>query len=381
MNRSKAFDLVVVGSGLYGLTMAERVASQLGKRVLVLEKREHIGGNAWSEFEMGTGIEIHKYGSHIFHTSNKRVIEYARKFTDFNDYVHRVFAVHGNQVFSLPVNLGTITQFFGQVLSPDQAKALLDSQKLGLTPRNARNLEEKAISLVGEPLYRAFFEGYTKKQWQTDPKLLPAETISRLPVRYNFDNRYFSDQIEGLPLGGYGQWFKRMADHENISLDLGVDFFEVKKMLKGIPLVFTGPIDKYFDYRYGELSWRTLDFEIEVLKVADFQGNSVINYSDLDVPFTRIHEFKHLHPERNFYPKDRTVVMKEYSRFASKLDDPYYPVNSADDRAKILRYRAEAESMKLVHFGGRLGTYQYLDMHMAIASALADFDAKISKWF
>jgi UDP-galactopyranose mutase len=375
------YDLIVAGSGLYGLTIAERVADELGKKVLVVERRNHIGGNAWSETDPSTGIEIHKYGSHIFHTSSQKVLDYVTRFTDFNDYEHRVWAKHANQIYPLPINLATICQFFGKAFSPDDAKKIIESQTLGLSPRDASNLEDKAISLIGEPLYKAFIQGYTQKQWQTDPRDLPPEVIARLPVRFNFDNRYFSDTFEGIPKLGYADWIEKLATHPNIEIMTDTDFFSIQHDLKDKKIVYTGPIDRFFNYSAGELSWRTLDFEIEVLQVADFQGSAVINYSDADVPFTRIHEFKHFHPENTNYPTDKTVIMREFSRFASSQDEPYYPVNSADDRSKLLKYREMAAALENVHFGGRLGTYQYLDMHMAIASALSDFDNRIKGWF
>lgn len=375
------FDLVVAGSGLYGLTIAERVAAVLGKKVLVVERRNHIGGNAWSETDPSTGIEIHRYGSHIFHTSSQKVLDYVTRFTDFNDYEHRVWAKHANQIYPLPINLATICQFFGKALSPEDAKIVIASQTLGLSPRDASNLEDKAISLIGEPLYKAFIQGYTQKQWQTDPRDLPPEVIARLPVRFNFDNRYFSDTFEGIPKLGYAAWIEKLAAHPNIEIMTDTDFFSIQQDLDDKKIVYTGPIDRFFNYSAGELSWRTLDFEVEVLPVADFQGSAVINYSDTDVPFTRIHEFKHFHPENTNYPTDKTVIMREFSRFASSQDEPYYPVNSADDRSKLLQYREMAAALENVHFGGRLGTYQYLDMHMAIASALSDFENRIKGWF
>jgi UDP-galactopyranose mutase len=375
-------DLVVVGSGLFGLTVAERVASQLGKNVLIIEKRDHIGGNAWSERDTETGIEIHKYGSHLFHTSNKRVIEYVKQFTEFNSYVHKVFAIHRGQAFSMPINLATISQFFRKAFSPEEARILLDSQAAKEALSLPNNLEEKAISLIGRPLYEAFIRGYTSKQWQTDPTTLPPDIISRLPVRFSFDNRYFNDDFEGLPLDGYDNWLKRMADHHNIRIVTGTDFFDHKSRIpKRMKVVYTGPIDRYFSNCHGSLTWRTLDFETEVLDIHDFQGTSVMNYSDDDVPFTRIHEFKHFHPERDSFGLKKTVIMREFSRFATPDDEPYYPVNTESDRARLLKYRELANQEENVLFGGRLGSYQYLDMHMAIASALAAFENHVSKWF
>ena len=374
-------DLVIVGSGFFGLTIAERCANELGLKVLVLERRYHLGGNAYSEKEPETGIEVHKYGAHLFHTSNERVWEYVTRFTEFTGYQHRVFARYQGQVYSFPMNLGLINQFFGKAHTPDEARALITEQAAEFDTAEATNLEEKAISLIGRPLYEAFVKGYTAKQWQTDPKDLSADIITRLPVRYTFDNRYFNDTHEGLPKDGYTAWLERMADHPNIDVRLNTDFFDVADEYKGrVPIVYTGPVDEYFGHSEGRLSWRTVDLEAEVKDVDDFQGTSVVNYNDQEVPFTRILEFKHFHPERTHLP-GKTVVVHEYSRFAEKDDEPYYPINTAEDRAKLLRYRELAKREPMVLFGGRLGTYKYLDMHMAIGSALSMFDNKLRPHF
>ncbi|MDI2032056.1 UDP-galactopyranose mutase [Saccharopolyspora sp. TS4A08] len=379
------YDLIVVGSGFFGLTIAERAATQLDKRVLVLDRRDHIGGNAYSEAEPETGIEVHRYGAHLFHTSNKRVWDYVNQFTEFTNYQHRVFTKHQGQIYSFPMNLGLLSQFFGRAFTPDEAKALVAEQAAEIDTADAQNLEEKAISLIGRPLYEAFVRGYTAKQWQTDPKELPAAIISRLPVRYNLNNRYFNDDFEGLPVEGYTAWLEKMAEHPNIEVRLATDFFDVRGELPtDVPVVYTGPLDQYFEYAEGELGWRTLDFETEVVNTGDFQGTSVMNYADEEVPYTRIHEFRHFHPERDYYPTDKTVVVREYSRSAESGDEPYYPINTPEDRRKLEAYRElakkEAKERKVI-FGGRLGTYKYLDMHMAIGSALSMFDNKIAPYF
>ena len=379
-------DLVVVGSGLFGLTIAEQAATELGLKVALLDRRSHIGGNAYSENEEQTGIEVHRYGAHLFHTSNERVWEYVNRFTDFTNYVHRVYTRHDGVVYPMPINLGTINQFFNAAYSPAEAKALIAEQAGELAGTDPQNLNDKGISLIGRPLYEAFIKHYTAKQWQTPPEELPASIISRLPVRYNYDNRYFNDKYEGLPVDGYAAWLERMAAHPNIEVHLNTDFFEPghqysrENVLGQIPVVYTGPVDRYFDYAEGDLSWRTIDLEEEVLPIEDFQGCSVMNYPDADVPFTRIHEFRHFHPERD-YTKDATVIMREYSRFANKGDEPYYPVNTSVDREKLLAYRDLAKGENNVLFGGRLGTYKYLDMHMAIGAALSMFDNKIRPHF
>lgn len=378
-------DLLVVGSGFFGLTIAERAASA-GLRVTVIDRRSHIGGNAYSEPEPETGIEVHRYGAHLFHTSNERVWEYANRFTSFTNYVHRVYSTHNQQTFALPVNLHTINQFFNAAYTPDEARALVKEQAGEFDVESAENFYEKGIALVGRPLFEAFFAHYTAKQWQTSPEKLSGDIVSRLPVRYNYDNRYFNDKYEGLPVEGYTAWIERMADHPNISVQLNTDFFDSSQpfnkrdMVGQVPIVYTGPIDRYFDYSEGSLSWRTLDFEEEVLNIGDYQGTPVMNYPDADVEFTRIHEFKHFHPERkDSYPTDKTVIMREFSRFAGRDDEPYYPVNTPEDRTGLLAYRKLAKQEDNVFFGGRLGTYQYLDMHMAIGSALSMWDNEISR--
>jgi UDP-galactopyranose mutase len=377
MSARTAPQLVVVGSGLYGLTVAEIVARTLGQRVLVLERRNHIGGNAWSELEPLTGIEVHRYGAHLFHTSNERVWRYVNRFTDFTDYRHRVFTVFKERVYPMPINLATICEYFGAHLSPTEARQLVSSQIESVPGVAARNLEEKAISLIGRPLYEAFIRGYTAKQWQVDPRELSSDIITRLPVRYTFDNRYFTDTYEGLPVDGYSAWLTRMAESPLIDITLNTDFFEVRQDLPAdVPIVYTGPLDRYFGYDDGALAWRTLDFEQEVLDIGDYQGTPVMNYADEDRPWTRIHEFRHFHPERA-YPADRTVIVREYSRFAGPGDEPYYPVNASSDREMLIRYRQRAAAEPNVYFGGRLGTYQYLDMHMAIASAFSLLDNEL----
>ena len=374
MSSSELPDLVVVGSGLFGLTIAERCADDLGLKVRIIERRPHLGGNAYSEPDPETGIEVHVYGAHLFHTSNERVWEYVNRFTTFTGYQHRVFAKYQGQVYSFPMNLGLINQFFGRSHTPDEARALIAEQSSEIDTAEAANLEEKAISLIGRPLYEAFVKGYTAKQWQTDPTELSADIITRLPVRYTFDNRYFADKYEGLPTDGYTAWLSRMADHPNIEVQLETDFFDVADQYKGkVPIVYTGPVDEYFGNSEGRLSWRTVDLEPSVVEVDDFQGTSVMNYNDADVPYTRIHEFKHFHPERTYLP-GKTVIVHEYSRFAEEGDEPYYPINTPADREKLLKYRELAKKEPMVLFGGRLGTYKYLDMHMAIGSALSMYD-------
>ncbi|MCD4556754.1 UDP-galactopyranose mutase [Schaalia sp. lx-100] len=379
-------DLIVVGSGLFGLTVAQQCASRWGLKVTIVDRRPHIGGNAYSEIDPDTGIEVHTYGAHLFHTSNKRVWEYVNQFTTFTNYTHKVWTTVAGVVYPMPVNLGTINQFFNSALTPTQARALIAEQAAEISGEDITDFESRGISLVGRPLFEAFFKNYTAKQWQTDPHDLPASIISRLPVRYTYDNRYFNDTYEGLPTDGYTAWLTRMIDDERIDVVLDTDFFDPNHPLNKaavagqIPIVYTGPVDRYFDYSAGDLSWRTVDFEKEVLDIGDFQGCPVMNYGDLDVPYTRIIEFRHFHPERD-YRTDRTIIAREFSRFADHGDEPYYPVNTAQDRQRISAYRELMADEKHVFFGGRLGTYAYLDMHMAIASALTMVDNDLAPIF
>ena len=380
------YDLVVVGSGLFGLTIAEQAASRWGLRVAIVERRSHLGGNAYSEIDPETGIEVHKYGAHLFHTSNERVWEYVNRFTSFTSYVHRVWTTVDGVVYPMPVNLGTINQFFSAAYGPDEARALIAQQAAEVDGQEITDFESKGVSLVGRPLFEAFFKNYTAKQWQTDPKDLPASIISRLPVRYNYDSRYFNDKYEGLPVDGYTAWMERMVASELIDVYLDTDFFDPENPLNKaavvgkVPVVYTGPVDRYFDYSAGDLSWRTVDFEKEVVDTGDYQGCAVMNYGDIDVPFTRIIEFRHFHPERD-YQDEKTVIFREFSRFADHGDEPYYPVNTAQDRERLEQYRELMKNEDRVFFGGRLGTYKYLDMHMAIASALTMLDNELAPLF
>lgn len=277
----------------------------------------------------------------------------------------------------MPINLGTLCAFFNRAMSPVEAKRLLDSQTAEYQLSDPANLEEKALATIGRPLYEALIKGYTQKQWQIDPRQLPVDVITRLPVRYSFNNSYFDDNWQGLPLNGYGTWIDAMACHPLIEIRLGIDFDEVRHLVpSSVIVVYSGPLDRYFGYRYGQLGWRTLDFELEVVDVPDYQGTAVMNYADFDVPHTRIHEFRHLYPER-LAPEGSSVIMREYSRWAGPGDEPYYPTNTSRDREMLDRYRQAASAEVNVIFGGRLGSYKYLDMHMAVASALAMFENKV----
>jgi UDP-galactopyranose mutase len=302
-----------VGSGLFGLTVAERIATVLKLEVLIIENRNHIGGNAWSEIDPTTGIEIHKYGSHLFHTSSERVWRYVNQFTTFTNYQHRVWTKHNGEVFPLPINLATISQFYRKAMNPREAKELILSEIESLGAVEFSSLEDLALNSIGKPLYEAFIKGYTQKQWQIDPSMLPGEVFSRLPIRFNFNNRYFNDTYEGLPKDGYLDFLPRMIDQKLIKVETETDFFENRDKYGNADLViYTGAVDRFFDHAHGALGWRTLDFKVEKLDVDDFQGTSVMNYADLEFPFTRIHEFQHLHPERN---KKVDKTLKEIKDF------------------------------------------------------------------
>ena len=321
-------DLVIVGAGLFGLTVAQQAVEHTGARVHIIDIRDHIGGNAYSYMDEETGAEIHKYGAHLFHTSNKRVWDYVNRFTSFTNYVHRVYATHDGEVYPLPINLGTINQFFHAHYTPAEAKALIEQQAGELAGTDPANLNDKGIQLIGRPLYEAFIKNYTGKQWQTDPSELPAAIIKRLPVRFNYDNRYFKDTWEGLPADGYTAWMEKMIDDPRITVELGVDFFDEsqpynKTALKaaGVPVVYTGPVDRYFDYELGDLKWRTVDFKEVRYDEGDHFGCPVMNFSDADVPYTRAIEFKNFNPERR---SEERRVGKECLRLCRSRWSPYH---------------------------------------------------------
>ena len=377
-------DLVVVGSGFFGLTVAERPleSSALGA---VLDRRHHIGGNAYSEKDPETGIEVHRYGAHLFHTSNERVWEYVNRFTTFTGLPAP--GVHELQGQGLPDadqprhDLPVLRHGLHARPRPARWSPSRPARSTGdrRQPRGEGDLADRPPALRGvHPRVHGASSG------RPTPRSCPPEIITRLPVRYTFDNRYFNDTYEGLPVDGYTAWLERMADHPNIEVAAEHRLLRPARdehRRGSVPVVYTGPVDRYFDYSEGDLGWRTLDFEREVLPIGDFQGTSVMNYADEDVPYTRIHEFRHFHPERD-YPTDKTVIMREFSRFAERGDEPYYPINTAEDRrapAGVPRPGRAGE--RDVLFGGRLGTYKYLDMHMAIGSALSMFDNRIRPHF
>lgn len=361
-------DFLVVGAGLFGSTVAECLASA-GRNVVVLDKRQHIGGNCYSKVDPASGVECHEYGSHIFHTSNEEVWNYLNRFTTFNEYRHTVWTTYRGRVHSMPINLSTINSYYGVNLRPHEVEAFIRKEVEKEKIRNPSNLEEKAISLIGRPLYEAFIRGYTIKQWERDPRELPSEIITRLPVRHSYNNRYFADKHEGIPVDGYTKVFERMLDHPRIEVRLGEDYFSVRNRFDAVPTLYTGPIDRFFDYRHGHLDWRTIDFRKEAHDLPDYQGCAVMNYADEDVPYTRIHEFKHYHPERPC--TGRTTTFTEFSRIAGRVDDPFYPVNTPRNSLLLKAYQQDAKETTGVIFGGRLGSYKYFDMDDTVAAALA----------
>lgn len=372
----KGLKYLVVGSGFFGSVIAERIANDMNEKVLVIDKRSHIGGNCYSEDDGKTGIHYHKYGTHIFHTSNRKVWEYISRFTEFNGYYHQVLACHKDKIYQMPINLETINSFYNLQMKPfeveDFLKKEISKEKIG----KEKNLENKAISLVGRPLYEAFIKGYNKKQWQKDPKLLPESILSRLPFRKNYTESYYFSRWQGIPLLGYTEIFNRMLKHNNIETSLKTDYFNIRSQIpESTMVIYGGPIDKYYGYKFGKLEWRTLNFENEIVEMEDFQGTSVMNYTDENVPYTRIHEPRHLHPERN-YAKEKTLIIREYSR----LDDgenPYYPVVGEQNQAATLKYIEQAQKSKNIIIGGRLGDYRYYDMHQVINAALETYENSI----
>ena len=371
---------LVVGSGFFGSVMAERIATQLKEKVLVIEKRNHIGGNCYSLDDPETGIHYHLYGTHIFHTPNPRVWEYINRFTEFNGYFHQVLTTHKGKVFQMPINLETINTFYNVSLKPYEVDNFLKREIEKENIKEPKNFEEKAISMMGRPLYEAFIRGYTLKQWQKDPKDMSESVLKRLPFRSNYNESYYFSRWQGIPLHGYGKIFEKMLDYSNIEVKLNLDFFKIKDIIPAdTKIIYSGPIDQFFNYKYGKLEYRTLRFEKEVHPYEDYQGTSVMNYADVEVPFTRIHEPRHLHPERSDYPNDKTMIIKEYSL----LDDgsnPYYPINDDRNQNLILKYRDEANELNNIIISGRLGEYKYYDMHDTINHALTMFDKLQSEY-
>ena len=368
-------DYLVVGSGVFGATIAERLAN-VGKKVLVIDKRDHVAGNIYSYADEETGIEVHKYGSHIFHTEMEEVWEYITQFIDFNDYVHTVNTRHDGKLYPMPINLDTINLLYGTDMDADEAEKFVrteakkDVERLGIT--EPKNFEEKGISLVGEKLYDAFLKNYTEKQWNTSAKNLSADILKRIPVRFSHDNRYFmTAKYQGIPEGGYTKMVKNMLDNENIEVRLGVDFKDMKDDLsENIKIIYCGQVDELLDYELGVLPWRSLRFEEE--KTKDGLGEAVINEADKDVPFTRAHDYKYYQVDQpEVIAQEMSIVAREYPADFEKGGEAYYPVDNEESRELYDRYvelcREKYPNMIL---GGRLGAYKYWDMDVAIKNAL-----------
>lgn len=366
---------LVAGAGISGAVIAERIASELGEKVLVIDRRKHTGGTAYSEVVPETGIECHRFGSHIFHTPCREVWDYIRKFTDFNTYQHKVLINAGGKVYQMPINLKTINDFYGISLKPYEVQEFLEREAGSGPAGDITSLEGKAVSQVGRKLYEAFILGYTRKQWNCDPKRLPAEIITRLTVRNNFDANYFSDPFQGIPLNGYGKLFGNLLSHPGIEVLTGIDFRDIKSRLPADCTVFySGSLDELFDYRFGELGWRSLSFEWKNLPYQDWQGTAVMNYADPDTPYTRIHEFKHYHPERTeVFRSGMTTICIEYSKSYQKGMERFYPVNTPENRKKYEQYRSLLRGTGIIPIG-RLGCYQYWDMDKAVKNSLDAFE-------
>ena len=356
------YDYLIVGAGLFGAVFAYEAAKK-GKRCLVIDRRSHIGGNIYTESV--EGINVHKYGAHIFHTSDKATWDYVNQFSEFNNYINSPVAVYKDELYNLPFNMNTFTKMWG-IKTPTEAKAIIAKQIAELNIGEPRNLEEQALKLVGTDVYEKLIKGYTEKQWGRPCSELPAFIIKRLPLRFRFDNNYFNDRYQGIPIGGYTQIIEKML--ANADVKLNTDYFEFVKDNPNAAekTVFTGAIDEFFENKFGALEYRSVRFETEVLDEENYQGNAVVNYTHCDIPFTRIIEHKHF----EFGTQPQTVISREYSMEWKPGIEPYYPVNNEKNNAIYERYKTLADEQNDVIFGGRLGLYKYLDMDKVIALAL-----------
>ena len=357
------YDYLIVGSGLFGAIFAYE-ANKRGKRCLVIDKRSHIGGNIYTENIKD--INVHKYGAHIFHTSNKDVWEYINKFAEFNRYTNSPVARYKNELYNMPFNMNTFNKLWG-VITPKEAKQKIEEEKKEAGIKEPKNLEEQAISLVGKTIYEKLVKGYTEKQWGQKATELPAFIIKRLPVRFIYDNNYFNDTYQGIPIGGYTKIIEKML--EGIEVRLNCDFFENREELEKIAnkIIFTGQIDKYYNYCFGELEYRSLKFETEILNEENHQGNAVVNYTEFEIPYTRIIEHKHFEEIKN---KEQTIITREYPDKWTKEKEPYYPINNEKNNQLYNKYFELANKENNIIFGGRLGQYKYFDMDKVIESAL-----------
>lgn len=367
------YDYLIVGSGLYGATFAY-LARKKGKKCLVIDRRPHLGGNIFCEDI--DGIHVHKYGAHIFHTSDKKVWDFVNSFATFNRYTNSPVANFHGKLFNLPFNMNTFYQMWG-VTTPAEAAAKIEKQKKQSGIKEPKNLEEQAVSLVGRDIYETLVKEYTEKQWGRECTELPSFIIKRLPVRFTFDNNYFNDAYQGIPLGGYNKIIEGLLS--GIETKTDVDFFESRSELEkhADKIVFTGKIDEFFGCRFGKLEYRTVRFETETLDVQNFQGNAVVNYTSRDEPFTRIIEHKHFEPENPAYSQNKTVISKEYSTEWHEGVEPFYPVNDEKNAGLYRKYKALADAESNVIFGGRLAEYKYYDMDDVIAKAMEDAERSL----
>ena len=363
------YDYLVVGAGLFGATFAHE-AAKAGKKVLLIDKRDHVGGNCYTK-EIA-GIQVHWYGAHILHTSNQRVWDYVQQFAEFNRYTNSPIARYQDELYNMPFNMNTFSKMWG-ITTPEEAKAKIAQQiaEAGIT--EPKNLEEQAISLVGRDIYEKLVKGYTEKQWGKRATELPAFIIRRLPVRFVYDNNYFNDLYQGIPIGGFTKMVEKMLASENIEIRLGTDYFAAKEELDMLAdqIVFTGMIDQYFEYCFGELEYRSLRFETETLEQENYQGNAVVNYTEYEVPYTRIVEHKHFELAcQSGKVNPKTVITREYPAAWKRGEEPYYPMNDEKNNAVYMKYKELADRQDKVIFGGRLGLYKYFDMHQVIEEAL-----------
>lgn len=356
------YDYLIVGAGLFGSVFASEAAKS-GKKCLVIDKRNHIGGNIYTENT--EDINVHKYGAHIFHTNDKFIWHYINTFADFNRYVNSPLAIYKDEIYNLPFNMNTFSKLWN-IKTPGEAKKIIESQKESAKITNPKNLEEQAISLVGTDVYEKLIKGYTGKQWGKLPSELPSFIIKRLPVRYTYDNNYFNDRYQGIPIGGYTAIIEKMLSGADV--ELSTDFYSDREkfMSRAKKIIFTGTIDKYYDYCFGKLDYRSLRFETEVLDTDNYQGNAVVNYTEYEIPYTRIIEHKHF----EFGTQPKTVITREYPANYEENGEPYYPVNDERNNELYSKYFELSKKENNVIFGGRLGMYKYLDMHQVIRAAL-----------
>ncbi len=366
--------ILVVGCGFAGSVLAREIADKTNLKIDIIDNRNHVAGNCHT-YRDENNIMIHAYGPHIFHTSDKQIWDYVNRFGKFNNYINRVKINNSKGIFSMPINLHTINQYFKKKFSPKQAKLFLKSQTKKVN--NINNFEDKAISMLGKDLYKDFLHGYTIKQWGISPKKIPESVLKRLPVRFNYNDNYYNDIYQGVPIDGYTSLVKNILQHKSINVKLSLNFkkVDIKRYSK---IFYTGPIDEYFNYKYGKLNYRTVYWKKKTFNVNDFQGSAVINYNNPKIPYTRVIEYKHFSPQEK---SKKTVVYYEYSKKTEKKDTPYYPVRFVDDKKKLEKYFKEASLLKNIFFLGRLGTYRYLDMHNVIGESLNFFKKNKKKLF